>query len=540
MNRALTAFLIALLLSVAHAAVPIQEIYPSRVAPGGLIQVTLGSVNGQPFDCKRYSLRIWIGSSSYTPTCEAKGSQRFLVMTLPTQAAQLPQMGPQVLRVLNAGERPKPGDPSSRNVQILDQVTGVLSVQSTSQLGGPTQGPVQTSDIPQPGKLASVFTSNPVRSDSVAITKARTAIQAALSSSESEKYDLPGSQGVCGATLYSTRLSSPVLQQQVGLLIEEAEDAGIWVAPDTAKQPPADSVFWSDLPHERLNAYGWEAIHLNSPVTPGTVRPTVYLIDTFDPHATNTDPFRIKIVFNGDEFTAEGHGSKVSELIQTVAPSAEMKYTQACNGSGSCSLRKVLEGICAAATSAATSKVIVHLSLATPYDHPILHAAVNEALKAGAAIVVAYGNSDRCLGRAGGLLDYCNAYPADWAGGALYSVGASQQSNATPQTFQRGQPRYTRKGDPRSQSGSAERILSAMPVATQPSLSAPGFFFLPLTDQGKPASNAKPYWGTSFAAPLVTGALVRWVQAGQTGWPQPSALRCDNLRLDLRRISGSC
>ncbi|MHA0044146.1 S8/S53 family peptidase [Deinococcus sp. PEB2-63] len=539
MNRALTAFLIALFLSVAHA-VNIKDIYPSRVAPGGLLQVTLAEVNGQPFDCQKNPLMIWIGSTSFKPTCEMNGRQRFLVVTLPTQAAQLPQMGPQVLRVLRVGERPTPGSPSLRNVQILDQVTGVLSVRSpsTTPTGGTSEGTQQPGDTARPESLASVLSSN--RTDSAAITQARTNLQAALEDSSTENYKLPGSQGVCGSTLYSTRLGSQVLQQQVGLLIDEAEDAGLWVAPDTAKQPPVDTVFWTDLSSEQLNEYAWKAIHLDSPVTPGTVRPTVYLIDTFDPDATNTDPFQIKIMFNGNEFSAEGHGSKVSELIQTVAPSVETKYVQACNENGSCSLRKVLHGICAAATSAATGKVIVHLSLATPYDHPILHAAVNAALNAGAAVVAAYGNSDRCVGRAGGLLNYCNAYPADWAGGALYSVGASQQSNTTPQTFQRGQPRYTRKGDPRSQSGSAERILSAMPVATQPSLSAPGFFFLPLTDQRRPASDAKPYWGTSFAAPLVTGALARWVQAGQTGWPQPSALRCGDLRLDLRRISGSC
>ena len=556
MNRALSAFLIALLLSVAHAAVPVIEIYPKQAAPGGLIQVKIDSQSDETCTGTTSSLSVWIGSHTYQAACEDHDNYWFLIVALPEDPLRLPQMGPQVLNVMRAGERPGRPAPLERNIQIMDRVTGVLSVQTSGTSTGDGH-PVN------PQKLSTLFNRSVRQTDSVAVTRARNAVVQALNGEGAtldDAVDLPGSVGICGSTIYRSQLNSAVLQRQVGILIQQAnliaDEAQIMVAPDTARQPPSDSNYWSDTPPDLLNAYAWNAIRLNSLNDAGQNPVTVHLIDTFDPQLSPPDPFTTQLTFKGRTFESTGHGSRVAELIRYVAPTAHMTFTQACNGDGVCSLSAVMRGLCLASAEALvnTHSVIVHLSLATPYDHPILHGGVSAAAMSGAALVFAYGNSDRCLGRAGGPLDYCNAYPADWSGdawggtwsggtwsgGMAYSVGASQQTSPTPQTFQRGQHRWTWDVSASTGNKVAVRTQSAMPVATQPSLSAPGFFFLPLTDQGTPASDAKPYWGTSFAAPLVTGALVRWVQAGHAGWPKPSALRCGDLRLDLRSISGSC
>lgn len=536
MNRALTAFLIALLLSVARAAIPVEEIYPSQVAPGGLLQVKI-KPPGDDMTCtaRKTSLRIWIGSHSYPVTCEVRQDHWLLVMTLPEDAARSPQLGPQVLTVLAPGERPLPSSPPERKVQILDRITAVLSVQRNGS----------SEDYP-PGQLGRLFESPLSRSDSTALANARAIVARDLANGEKapvEAAELPESNGICGSTLYTTRLLTPALERQVGILIEQAKllfpdpGTGIMVAPATAKQPPSGSVLWSTLQPSLLNAYAWKSIHLWEPVNDVGTPPSVYLIDTFDPDKGQaSDPYETVSTFNDNPQRSLGHGSRVDELIRLVAPDAQMKYTQACDKDGICYLTQVISALCEASVEAITSsdrKVIVHLSLATPYDHPILRAGIDAATIYGAAIVAAYGNNDRCRDRAGGSLNYCNAYPADWFGerSGLYSVGASQQSNPAPQTFQRGQARLTRNAD---------LDQPAMPVATPPSVTAPGFFFLPSDQQGVPTSAATPYWGTSFAAPLVTGALVRWVQAGNTNWPTPAQLKCGDKRLDLRSIASNC
>lgn len=132
--------------------------------------------------------------------------------------------------------------------------------------------------------------------------------------------------------------------------------------------------------------------------------PSVYLIDTFDPDKGQaSDSFETVSTFNDKPQKSLGHGSRVDELIRLIAPNAQMKYTQACDKDGICHLTQVIRALCEASVEAMNDrKVIVHLSLATPYDHPLLYLGIDAAARAGAAVVVAYGNNDRCRDRAGG------------------------------------------------------------------------------------------------------------------------------------------
>ena len=542
MIRQLSAFLFALLVSAAHAAIPIQDVYPTQVAPGGLLQVSVAPQENMSCLATGTPLRIWIGSHAYPVSCEAQAKIWFLVMTLPNdqEVASLPQEGPQGLLVLSAGARPAgPVKASNRRVEILPRVRNVLSI----RLPAPD-------DKYSPQRPAELFDPPLNRTDSRRLNAAREAVKQSLrDSSELTQSvgNLPGSasDGICGRQLFTIALPGNDLQNNVGLLIEQAErrypSSGIVIAPDTGKQPPADPTHWSQLPKATINRYGWTSIRLATPLPPAQTQtvPTVFLIDTYNPQLTPPDTYAGTRTFNNAPLPFTGHGIHVNELITLVShPSnpVNMIYRQVCSADGTCRIADILSGLCEAAEASQSERVIVNLSVATPYDHPLLKAAVQAAVKKGAAVVTAYGNNDRCSDREGGPLNFCNAYPADWSGDvpSLYAVGASQQQNSTPQTFQRGQARWTRTGSV------AQLVQPPMQVATTPSLMAPGFFYLPMVDmRGTPTPDATPFWGTSFATPLVTGALVRWAQRCPERWPRAQELRRDPVqdpRLDLSRL----
>lgn len=553
MNRALTAFLIALLLSVAHAAVPVRTIFPTQVAPGGLLELTIPPQQDMICRSSGTPLSVWIGSRPYAPACETLDSDWVLTFRLPTPQPQsppspdlrLPQDGLQRVTVLPAGKKLTVSDAATeRTLAILPPGAGVLAMRDSTKKGlSPSSGPIDLSRLFAPGVKGI--------NHSAAVSQQLEQFRQEVGNVRLQTVYQPptkfGPQGaVCGTTEIQAGSLPASLSPDLGLLIEQAErmySGSIIVAPDTAKQPPGGQAGQTPRRAGGTNDLAWQSIGLTSVMTAQRVSPvTVFIIDTFD---GQTDSFTLQTQLDGQPYTMRGHGALIDQLIRTVALTAPtFKYTSACDATGTCHIARVIEGLCQAVAEASRqNRVIVNLSFATPYDHPILDRAVQEALQAGAAVVTAYGNSDRCALRPTSLLDYCNAYPADWTTtidtkgypGRLYAVGASELGNATPQSFQRGEPRWTRE------SGLATVTQYQTSVATQPTLLAPGFFWLPPPHgaaQQAPAPAA--YWGTSFSAPLVTGALVRWVQAGKTGWPKPAQLKCNDARLDLRRFTNSC
>lgn len=552
MNRALTAFLIALLLSVAHAAVPVKRIFPTQVAPGGLLEITIPPQ--QDMVC-RYSgtpLRVWIGSRPYAPACALLDGDWALTFRLPKPQPersppvpdlQLPQEGLQDVVVLPSGQHLTVSNATTeRTLAILPPGAGVLAIRNGKKMGLlPSSQPINLSRLFAPGIRG--------RNHSAAMSDQLRRLERGLRGIDLKPVYQPSAVKVfpggslCEDTVIQGVQLPAEVRADLGILIEQAYGDSIIVAPDTAKQPPGGQDGQMLRRAGGTNDLAWKSIGLTSVMTSQRVSSvTVSIIDTFD---GQTDAFTQQTQLDGQPYTMRGHGALIDQLIRTVAPTAPLfTYTPACDAKGTCHIVRIIEGLCQAAAEARSQgQVIVNLSFATPYDHPLLKRAVGEALQAGVAVVTAYGNSDRCALRPTSLLDYCNAYPADWTTtmntkgypGRLYAVGASEQGNATPQSFQRGEPRWTRE------SGRATVTQYQMSVATQPTLLAPGFFWLtPPHGAAQQAPAVAAYWGTSFSAPLVTGALVRWVQAGQTGWPTPDELKCHDLRLDLRSISGSC
>lgn len=555
MNRALTAFLIALLLSVANAAVPIKKIYPTQVAPGGLIEITIPSQ--RDVICRRSGtlLSVWIGSRPYAPACEPLGTDWALTFRLPTARPEeapsvrdlrLPQEGLQGVVVLPAGERLTISTASIEwEVAILPPGAGLLATRKSNKSGlFPSNRPINLSLLFALGVKGTNHSAalnqqlEQFRKD-VFNTRLQTIFQPQAGKLRSD-------DSLCGDTEIQAGQLPASLRPDIGILIEQAErkySGSIVVAPDTAKQPPGGQEGQTLRRTEGANELAWQAIGLTPLVTSQRVRPvTVHTIDTFD---GTTDNYTHQTQLNGLPYIMRGHGMAIDQLIRTVAPvTSRFEYTPACDAKGTCHIIQIIEGLCQAVAAARSqAPVIVNLSFATPYDHPILRQAVQEALQAGVAVVTAYGNSDRCALRASSLLDYCNAYPADWTTtmeeekypGRLYAVGASEQGNATPQNFQRGEARWSREN------GQATITQHRMSVATQPTVLAPAFFWLtPPGMQAQGSQSPGAYWGTSFAAPLVTGALVRWIHSGHEGWPTPSQLQCRDARLDLRRITDAC
>ena len=156
MNRALTAFLIALLLSVAHAAVPVRTIFPTQVAPGGLLEITIPPQQDMVCRSSGTPLRVWIGSRPYAPACALLDGDWALTFRLPKPQPErsppvpdprLPQDGLQRVAVLPAGKHLTVSDAATeRTLAILPPGAGVLAMRDSTKKGlFPSSGPIDLS-----------------------------------------------------------------------------------------------------------------------------------------------------------------------------------------------------------------------------------------------------------------------------------------------------------------------------------------------------------------------------------------------------------
>ncbi|BBN94289.1 S8 family serine peptidase [Deinococcus grandis] len=208
------------------------------------------------------------------------------------------------------------------------------------------------------------------------------------------------------------------------------------------------------------------------------------------------------------------HGDAITRIIKTMAPGAVVVQRHAC-ANGICRIEDIVSALCDAANAAPSGKVIVNLSLNTPYPSEMLAEAMRQVTDNGGLIVTAHGNNYRCRingSQPGSLgVDYCNAYPADWTGepssltvsppsvmnhtdwkGRLYSVGAWDISKNSPAIYNR---------DIREKLSDGYRTIAP----TYPKLYAPGTFFFKFRDV-----LSSEFAGTSFAAPAVSAMFATW------------------------------
>jgi subtilisin len=208
--------------------------------------------------------------------------------------------------------------------------------------------------------------------------------------------------------------------------------------------------------------------------------------DNFDDPATQLNP--------------DGHGTAVAVLAAGdrlgVAPLAQVLPIRICNQNGLCLASNAIKGVCYALTKADPKKLVLNLSFGgnTPVEG--LKAVLQYAMEQKALVAAAAGNQ----GNAGSPTHY----PAAYSLPGLVAVGALRQA------------------------GAAAPVWVPADFSTRGSyldIAAPGQNL----ESGNPLGSQGIYSGTSFATPLVAGALALWRETnpGDTAAQIEAALKAN-------------
>jgi thermitase len=175
---------------------------------------------------------------------------------------------------------------------------------------------------------------------------------------------------------------------------------------------------------------------------------------------------------------AYGHGTAVAGVILQIAPNATIVPYRVLNPNGAGKLSNIIMAVNDAVKSGAR---VINMSLGTTTPSLALSAAVSSAIRSGAMVVASSGNSG----------DDKVTYPARFSadmqaalGGGLFSVGSEDLSQ---------------KKSKFSTYGSLDLLAPGEAVRT--------------TFPGNQFTNAT---GTSFAAPMVSGAVALAMSSGRT------------------------
>ncbi|GGL05583.1 S8/S53 family peptidase [Deinococcus radiotolerans] len=264
--------------------------------------------------------------------------------------------------------------------------------------------------------------------------------------------------------------------------------------PDQAQDPPYAKAAPADVLARLLN--------LRSAGGKGV---TIHVLDTA---SAADDPFTYSGQYYNVSFTGRsGHGRAIGQIAQVVAPGAGVTYRQVCGADGTCSTLKTVQALCAVADEARRGgRHVVNLSVGSPNPTRGLELALRELAGLGVPTAASYGNRDDCPRLSPG--DRCNHYPADWTRSFEFGPAITFASRSLRPTMLLSVAGWDLAG---RQLATYNRGVGNPGVLTEPpSVQAPGEFWL-----GAPTF---PYFGTSFAAPVVSGVLARWMSC-QSGVP---------------------
>jgi subtilisin family serine protease len=160
--------------------------------------------------------------------------------------------------------------------------------------------------------------------------------------------------------------------------------------------------------------------------------------------------------------SAFGHGTMVAGLIHVVAPDARIVPIKAFDANGYTTVFTLIEAVYRAIDLDIDA---LNLSFSTTEDSQLLRQAIDAAHSHGIAIVASAGNDAR---------DGNDIYPASY--GVVYGVAATDLN---------------------------DRLASFSNYGTAVAITAPGAFVISTVPGGRYAAA----WGTSFSAPIVTGAI---------------------------------
>ncbi|MBI4473253.1 MAG: S8 family serine peptidase, partial [Acidobacteria bacterium] len=164
-----------------------------------------------------------------------------------------------------------------------------------------------------------------------------------------------------------------------------------------------------------------------------------------------------------------GHGTLVAGLIHVVAPGARIAPIKAFDAYGKTTMFTVIEGVYAAIEMSAD---VLNMSFSTTEESETFETAINAARAAGIAIVASAGNDAR---------DAQGLYPAGFNG--VYGVAATDWN---------------------------DRRAAFSNYGRDVSVAAPGVFVISTV----PGNRYGAAWGTSFSAPLVSGATSLLMSGG--------------------------
>jgi subtilisin family serine protease len=159
---------------------------------------------------------------------------------------------------------------------------------------------------------------------------------------------------------------------------------------------------------------------------------------------------------------AFGHGTLVAGVIHVVAPDARIVPIKAFDAYGYTTMFSLIESVYKAIDLDAD---VLNMSFSTTQDSDIFRKAIDTARGSGIAVVASAGNDAR---------DGKDLYPAAYTG--VYGIAATDLN---------------------------DRLASFSNYGTGVSAAAPGAYVISTVPGGKYAAA----WGTSFSAPVVSGAM---------------------------------
>ncbi|MFN4251676.1 S8/S53 family peptidase [Deinococcus sp.] len=230
---------------------------------------------------------------------------------------------------------------------------------------------------------------------------------------------------------------------------------------------------------------------------------TIHILDTASP---TEDPFTYSGQYYNVPFADRPHhGRAIGEIAQAVAPGAAVQYRQVCDKDGTCATLKTVQALCAVAAEARRGgRHVVNLSVGGPNPTRGLELALREIAALGVPTAASYGNRDDCARLVAG--DRCNHYPADWTRTFEFGPVVNLASRSLRPTMLLSVAGWDIAG---GQLATYNRGVGNPGLLSEaPSVQAPGEFWL----------GEYPYFGTSFAAPVVSGILANWMSC-QPGVP---------------------